>query len=42
MPLFMDFHKIDNVTIEDVKTAHIADKAIQNQFGVRYYQFWVN
>ncbi|MBN8789801.1 MAG: DUF4242 domain-containing protein [Terrimonas sp.] len=42
MPLFMDFHKIDNVTIEDVKTAHIADKAIQNQFGVRYHQFWVN
>lgn len=42
MPLYMDFHKIDNVTVEDVKTAHMADVAIQDQFGVRYHQFWVN
>lgn len=42
MPLFMDFHKIDNVTIEAVKAAHIADKAIQDKYGVKYHQFWVN
>jgi len=42
MPLFMDFHKIENVTIEDVKTAHIADRSIQDKYGVRYHQFWVN
>lgn len=42
MPLFMDFHKFDRVTVEDVKTAHIADQAIQDQYGVRYLQFWVN
>lgn len=42
MPLYMDFHKIDNVTVEDVKVAHIADKAIQDKYGVRYHQFWVN
>jgi len=42
MPLFMDFHKIDNVTIEDVKSAHVADEAIQDKYGVKYHQFWVN
>lgn len=38
----MDFHKFDRVTVEEVKTAHIADQAIQDQYGVRYLQFWVN
>ncbi|HRN54904.1 MAG TPA: DUF4242 domain-containing protein [Agriterribacter sp.] len=42
MPLYMDFHHIENVTIEDVKRAHIADVAIQDKYGVRYHQFWVN
>ena len=42
MPLFMDFHHIENVTVEDVKRAHMADVAIQDKYGVRYLQFWVN
>lgn len=42
MPLYMDFHKIENVTVEDVKKAHMADIAIQDKYGVRYLQFWVN
>jgi len=42
MPLFMDFHKIENVTVDDVLNAHIADKSIQDQYGVKYHQFWVN
>lgn len=42
MPLFMDFHKIENLTIEAVKAAHIADVAIQDKYGVKYHQFWVN
>lgn len=42
MPLFMDFHKIENITIEDVKSAHIADKKVQDKYGVKYHQFWVN
>jgi AraC-like DNA-binding protein len=42
MPLFMDFHKMENVTIENVRIAHTADLAIQEQYGVRYIQFWVN
>lgn len=42
MPLFMDFHKIENITIDDVVKAHMADLAIQEEYGVRYHQFWVN
>ncbi len=42
MPLYMDFHKIENVTIDEVKFAHTADEAIQEQYGVKYHQFWVN
>ncbi|MGC3948134.1 MAG: DUF4242 domain-containing protein [Chryseolinea sp.] len=42
MPLFMDYHKIQNITVEDVVNAHMADLAIQEQYGVRYLQFWVN
>jgi AraC-like DNA-binding protein len=38
----MDFHKIENVTISAVKTAHIADKAVQDKYQVKYHQFWVN
>lgn len=42
MPLFMDFHKIENITIDDVLKAHMADLAIQEEYGVKYHQFWVN
>jgi AraC-like DNA-binding protein len=42
MPLYMDFHKIDNVTLDDVKSAHTADVSIQEKYGVKYHQYWVN
>ncbi|RAW02081.1 nickel-binding protein [Pseudochryseolinea flava] len=42
MPLYMDFHKIDNVTVDGVKSAHTADESIQAKYGVKYHQFWVN
>lgn len=42
MPLFMDFHKFDKITIEDVRTAHIADLFVQAKYRVKYHQFWVN
>lgn len=42
MPLFMDFHKIENVTVEEVKAAHMADLAVQDKYGVKFLQFWVN
>jgi len=42
MPLFMDFHKGLNVSIEEIKRFHIADETVQNKYGVKYHQFWVN
>jgi AraC-like DNA-binding protein len=42
MPLFMDLHKMPNITMDEAKKAHIADEAIQSNFGVKYLQFWVN
>ena len=42
MPLYMDFHQFEKVSVDDVKQAHIADQAVQDEFGVRYLQFWVN
>jgi hypothetical protein len=42
MPLFMDFHKIENITLDAVRMAHSADEAIQDRYGVKYHQFWVN
>ena len=42
MPLYMDFHQFEAITVEDVKKAHIADKSVQEKFGVKYHQFWVN
>jgi len=42
MPLYMDIHKSAEITIEDVKKAHVADKSIQDRYGVKYHQFWVN
>lgn len=42
MPLYMDFHKFEKITTEEVKTAHMADMAVQDEYNVRYTQFWVN
>jgi len=42
MPLFIDYHVFPEVTIEEVKLAHLADQAIQDEYNVKYHQFWVN
>lgn len=42
MPLFMDFHKDLDVTVEDVKGAHMSDLAIQSKYNVRNLQYWIN
>lgn len=42
MPYYMDFHIFDQVTVDEVKQAHVADKSVQNRYGVKYLQFWVN
>src|SRR6266496_1580873 len=42
MPLYMDFHKFPFITIEEAKKAHTADEKIQNKYGVKFHQYWVN
>jgi len=42
MPLYMDYHIISDITIEEVKRAHITDLEVQEQYDVKYLQFWVN
>jgi len=43
MPIFMDVHKdLGDVTEEDIKGAHEADLAIQDQYGVHFLTFWFN
>lgn len=38
----MDYHIFPGVTVEEVKAAHMGDKATQDRYGVKYHQFWVN
>lgn len=43
MPLFMDVHHFDGgVSSADVDTAHQADLATQDSYGVTYLRGWVN
>lgn len=42
MPLFMDYHIISEISIDAVKRGHLADRSIQDKYGVKYIQFWVN
>jgi hypothetical protein len=43
MALFMDAHTIDGgVSAKDVASAHQADLATQEPFGVSYLRYWVD
>ncbi len=42
MPVFMDYHHLPGVTLEDVKEAHLADKRTEAKYRVKCLQFWVN
>jgi AraC-like DNA-binding protein len=42
MPLYMDYHKFESISVESVKVAHTADESVQDEYGVKYLQFWVN
>ena len=42
MPLYMDLHKLDGVTAEDVAQAHVQDEEIQGKYGVKYLTYWFN
>lgn len=44
MPLFMDVHENlpEGATAKDVAAAHQADLKTQDQYGVKYKQYWVD
>lgn len=46
MPLFMDIHEASDYEaksfVEQVKRNHIADLKVQDKYGVRYIQYWIN
>ena len=44
MPLFMDVHNSlpDGSTADDVAQAHAADLKVQEQYGVRYLNYWAD
>ena len=42
MPLYMDIHKLEGVTVEDVVDAHMKDEAVQEKYGVKYITYWFN
>lgn len=42
MPLYIDLHIDNSLTPDLVKQCHVADKAIQEKYGVRYLQILLN
>lgn len=43
MPTFMDVHHLDGgVAASDVAAAHQKDLEVQERYGVRYRQYWVD
>ena len=42
MPLFMDIHESPGVSEQDMAKAHLADIAIQEQYGATFHTYWLN
>jgi class 3 adenylate cyclase len=42
VPIFLDRHDIPGISPEEVAEAHLADLALQEQFGVHYHTYWVD
>lgn len=42
MPLYMDVHNVEGVTLDAVAEAHAADVAHQDAHGVNYLKYWVD
>ncbi len=42
MPLYMDLHKVEGTTAEDVAMAHLKDAEVQGEYGVNYLTYWFN
>ncbi len=42
MPMYMDIHEAPGATAQAVAAAHLADVAIQANYGVEYHKYWLN
>ena len=42
MPLYMDVHRLGEVSAADVAKAHEADLKTQGKYGVNYRSYWVD
>ena len=42
MPLYIDIHSIDGVTVDAVAKAHAFDLQTQGGYDVRYMRYWVD
>lgn len=42
MPLYIDIHKVDGATAEDVAQAHLKDMEVQGKYDVEYLKYWLN
>jgi len=42
MPIYMDFHDLPEITVEDSQKAHLRDVSVQEKHKVRYLKYWIN
>ncbi|GAA5520714.1 hypothetical protein Asal01_00647 [Fodinibius salicampi] len=42
MPLYMDIHYVGEISVADIREAHIKDLEVQEKYGVTYHQYWYN
>ncbi|MCA0933567.1 DUF4242 domain-containing protein [Lutimonas saemankumensis] len=42
MPIYMDFHDLPEINVEDSHEAHLRDLAVQEKYKVKYHQYWIN
>ncbi len=42
MPMFMDVHTVEGVSMMDAAKAHKADLDTQSKYGVKYMRYWVD
>ena len=44
MPLYMDVHQElpEGATAKEVADAHMADLRVQDKFGVKYFNYWLD
>jgi hypothetical protein len=42
MPIYLDYHQLEGITIDKIRAAHQGDIAHQKKHGVKFIQYWMN